>query len=260
MRRCVAALICATLLLSAPVRAQSQRLSIDARDIDLGDVIRLLAMQSGTNLIADGSIKPARVTLRLHDITFDEALSTLTQAYGLQAHRDGRIIIVGDATVMNRRYPDEALQSGTRTAVFPLGHAKPDEIKASMIDALPAGTVVVADKRTGAIIVSGNATTIERARRLIVALDAPSYGNGGSTLSKAFHLRNVRASDALKSLKGSVPDNVLVADDRQNVVIVTGNDEVQTTARALLESIDSPGKQGHVRGTRSGHLAADRFK
>ena len=243
MKRYFALLLCLSLLATPAARAQTQRLSIDARDIELGDVIRLLAMQSGTNLVPDGSIKPARVTLRLHDVTFEEALSTLTQAYGLQAHRDGRIIIVGDAGVMNRRYPDEATASGTKTAVFPLGHAKPDDLKASMLDALPAGTVVVCDKRTGSIIVSGSATTIERARRLIAALDAPSYGNGGSTISKAFHLRNVKASEAVKSLKGSVPENVLVADDRQNVVVVTGNDEVQTTARALLDSIDSPGKQ-----------------
>jgi type II secretory pathway component GspD/PulD (secretin) len=215
---------------TTPLHAQAQRLSIDARDIDLGDVIRLLAMQSGTNLVPDGSIKPVRVTLRLHDVSFDEALATLTQAYGLQAHRDGRIILVGDAAVMNRRYPDQTLPSGTKTVVFPLGHAKPDELKAPLVDALPTGTLVVCDDRTGSIIISANATTIERARRLIGALDAPAAGN-------------IKASDAVKALKGSVPDDALVADDRQNIVVVTGNDEIQTTAHSLLASIDNPGKQ-----------------
>jgi type IV pilus assembly protein PilQ len=243
MKRSLATLLGLTLLVGAPAHAQTQRLSIDARDTDLGDVIRLLAMQSGTNIVPDGSIKRDRVTLRLHDVTFEEALSTLTQAYGLQAHRDGRIIIIGDAAAMNRRYPDEALASGTKTAVFPLAHANPEDLKAAMADALPAGTVVVCDKRTGAIIVSGSATTIQRARRLIVALDAPSYGNGGSMVSSSFRLRNVKASEAVKSLKGSVADNVLVADDRQNVVVITGTQETQTTAHALLDSIDSPGKQ-----------------
>jgi type II secretory pathway component GspD/PulD (secretin) len=228
---------------TTPLHAQAQRLSIDARDIDLGDVIRLLAMQSGTNLVPDGSIKPVRVTLRLHDVSFDEALATLTQAYGLQAHRDGRIILVGDAAVMNRRYPDQTLPSGTKTVVFPLGHAKPDELKAPLVDALPTGTLVVCDDRTGSIIISANATTIERARRLIGALDAPAAGNGGSTSFKVVHLRNIKASDAVKALKGSVPDDALVADDRQNIVVVTGNDEIQTTAHSLLASIDNPGKQ-----------------
>lgn len=235
--------LCLTLVVSPAAMAQPQRLSIDAHDIELGDVIRLLAMQSGTNLVPDGSIKPVRVTLRLHDITFDQALSTIAEAYGLQAHRDGRIIIVGDAAVMNRRYPDDGMSSGTKTAVFPLNHAKPDELKAAMVDALSPDTVVVSDKRTASLIVSGSATTLARARRLIAALDLPSYGNGGTNRSRTFRLRNLKASDAVRALKGSVPDNVLVADDRQNVVVVIGNDEIQTSAHALLESIDSPGKQ-----------------
>ena len=241
--RALSLAVCLMLAQTTAAPAGPPRLSIDARDTDLGDVIRLLAMQSGTNLVPDGSIKPLRVTLRLQDVSFDEALATISQAYGLQAHRDGRIIIVGDAAVMNRRYPDDGLSTGTKTAVFPLGHAQPDELKSALVDALPAGTVVVCDKRTGSIIVSANATTIERARRLIAALDAPSYGHGGSTSLHVFHLRNVKASDAVKALKGSVPDSALVAEDRQNVVIVTGNQELQTSAGALLSSIDSPGKQ-----------------
>ncbi len=244
MSRRIGTLLLAALLgVCSPSAAQPQRLSIDARDIDLGDVIRLLAMQSGINLVPDGSIKPARVTLRLRDVTFDEALNTIAQAYGLQAHRDGRIIIIGDAAMMNRRYPDDALSTGTKTTVFPLSHAKPDELKSALADALPPGTVVVGDKRTSSLIVSGNATTIERARRIIAALDAPLAGNRGSMRSSAYHLRDIKASEAVAALKGSVPENVLVADDRQNVVLVTGNDDVQTTARTLLQSIDGPGRQ-----------------
>jgi type II secretory pathway component GspD/PulD (secretin) len=243
MRRISALVLSLGLALAAPSAAVPVQLSIDARDTDLSDVIRLLAMQSGMNLVPDGSLKPIRVTLRLHDVTFDEALTTIAQAYGLQAHRDGRIIIVGDAAAMNRRYPGDELPGGTQTVVFPLGHAQPDDLKSALADALPPGTVVVCDKRTAAVIVSGSATTVERARRLIAALDAPAHTGGASTSLRTFRLRNVKASDAVKALKGSVPDNALVADDRQNVVVVTGGDELQTTARGLLESIDTPGKQ-----------------
>jgi hypothetical protein len=117
-RRIVALGLGLALLLAGPSAAGPARLSIDARDSDLGDVIRLLAMQSGTNLIPDGSIKPVRVTLRLRDVSFGDALATIAQAYGLQTHRDGRIIIIGDAAAMNRRYPDDELRSGTKRRCF----------------------------------------------------------------------------------------------------------------------------------------------
>jgi type II secretory pathway component GspD/PulD (secretin) len=243
MKRLLSALLVAALFQSAPAIAQGTRISIDARDTDLADVIRLLGVQSGMNIVPDGSIKPARVTIHLRDVTFDQALSSLSQAYGLQTHRDGNILIIGDATMMNRRYPDDGSQMGTKTAVFSLVHAHPDEIKAALMDALPAGTVVVSDKRTSSVIVSGSTATINRARTFVVALDGGPTTFTGGARSTTLQLQHVRASEAVKSLKGSVGESVLVADDRQNAVVITGNDDTQVTARALLTSIDNPGRQ-----------------
>jgi type II secretory pathway component GspD/PulD (secretin) len=230
-------------LIAAPAAAQVERFTLDARDVDLTDVIRLLGARSGQNVVADGSVKAQRVTLRLKDVTFDEALATLATAYALQTHRDGRIVIVGDAASMNRRFPDDVTPGGTQTAVFTLQHARPDDLVASLQNALPQGTVVVGDKRTGALIVTGSPSTVARARRLVAAFDAPVYGAGGTIATESIQLHNLRATDALKALRGAVPDGALFADDRQNVVVVSGNGELQTTARTLLSRLDAPGRQ-----------------
>ena len=79
-------------------------ISINARDTDLSDVIGLIARQSGLNIVADASVKPRRITFRLHDVDADTALATLAQAYDLQTHRTGNIVLIGDAAAMNRRY------------------------------------------------------------------------------------------------------------------------------------------------------------
>lgn len=233
----------AALLLSTPASAQSERFTLEARDVDLADVIRLLGARSGQNVVADGSVKPQRVTLRLRDVSFGEALATLLAAYGLQTHKDGRVVIVGDAASMNRRFPDDATPGGTQTAVFGLAHARPDDLASSLQNALAQGTVVVGDKRTGALVVTGSASTIARARRLIAALDAPGYGAGGTIATVSIPLHNLRATDAVKALRAAVPDNTLFADDRQNVVVVSGNTEQQTTVRTLLHDLDAPGRQ-----------------
>jgi type IV pilus assembly protein PilQ len=233
----------AVLALASPARAHVERFSIDAHDVELADVIRLLGAQSGNNIIADGSVKAQRITLRLNAVTFDEALSTIASAYGLQVHREGRITIVGDAAVMNRRYPDDAATSGTRTETMALRHARPDDIAPSLQSALAPGTLVLADKRTGALVITGNTTTIARARRLVEALDAPGYGAGGSVSLETIPLRNVRAADAARALKGLVPDTAIVPDDRQNAIVVNGNAEVLSAVRSLLTSIDAPSRQ-----------------
>ncbi len=145
-------------------------ISINARDTELSDVIGLIARQSGLNIVADASVKPRRITFRLHNVDADTALATLAQAYDLQTHRTGNIVFVGDATAMNHRY-------------------------------------------------------------------------GASTGAVSVALRNAKPSDAVKELKGVLPDASLIADDRSNTVVVSGGADAQTAATSLLSSIDVPGRQ-----------------
>jgi type IV pilus assembly protein PilQ len=145
-------------------------ISINARDTDLSDVIGLIARQSGLNIVADASVKPRRITFRLHDVDADTALATLAQAYDLQTHRAGNIVLIGDSAAMNRRY-------------------------------------------------------------------------GGSVGAVTVALRNAKPSDAVKELKGVLPDANLIADDRSNTVVVSGGADAQSAASSLLNSIDAPGRQ-----------------
>jgi type II secretory pathway component HofQ len=91
-------------LLSTSVLSAAENLiTIDVHDADISDVITLLAAQSGENIIIDDSIKPQRVMIHLHNVTFDRALSVLLSANGLQVHHIGNVLIVGSAEAMNRR-------------------------------------------------------------------------------------------------------------------------------------------------------------
>jgi len=150
-------------------------ISIDARNTELSDVIGLIARQAGLNIVADASVKARRITFRLHGVDAAVALATLAQAYDLQTHRSGNIVLVGDAASMNRRYAAGSPGDEPRTEIFALDNAKP--------------------------------------------------------------------SEALKQLKGALPDSSVVADDRSNTVVVTGKAELRSTARALLGGIDRPGRQ-----------------
>ena len=225
-----------------PARA-GERITLDARDTDVGDVIRLIATQSGANIVPDASIKAQRITFRLRDVDADTALATLAQAYNLQTHRMGNIVLIGDAATMNRRYSDDGDPSAAQTAIFALLRAKPDEAAATLLATLPAGTVAVADKRTSSVIVTANANTLLRARRLVAALDAPSGAGLGNAHATTIALSNAKPTDAVRALKGAVPDASVIADDRSNSLIVNGNAEVLETAKSLIAGIDRPGRQ-----------------
>lgn len=240
------AVVVATLLVltfARPGLSQGKMFSIDVHDTDIYDVIRLLGASGEVNLVPDSSIKHDHVTFRLRDVSFDEALRTLAQAFDLQIHREGSIVLIGSSAAMNRRFGVDA--GSTSIVVLPLHRAKADDVGKQLIDALPAGTVVVPDKRTATIVVTAGAATIARARSLVSALDAPGYGAESSGLVKsvALPLHYLKPSDAIKTIKASFPDANLVADDRQNAVIITGNEEIESAVSALVAAIDVPGQQ-----------------
>ncbi len=223
--------------------AQQPLITLDVHDADISDVIALLAAESGTNIVPDGSLKSDRITLHLRNVRFDEALDALVSAHGLQVRKQGNIFIVGAADTMNRRYDAANTPLGAQTAVIALQHAKPDEISKEIGDALPVGTVIVSDKRTGSIVVSGDADTVSRARRLVGALDAPAVGTENGGLTKTYRLKFVRTEDAIKQLKLLAPDGTFISAPEQNAVFVSGNDELQNQAMTLLQAIDRPSPQ-----------------
>lgn len=226
-----------------PCIAQVARISIDVHDADVADVIALLAAQSGINIVADSSIKPEKVTLHLHDVTFDDALTVLVESHDLQVRRQNGILIIGASDSMNRRYGDGNDPRSAKTVVLALAHASPQDVADEIRGGLPDGTVIVADKRTASVIVTGNADTIARARALAAALDAPAYAANSGNLAHVYQLRYLKPSEVGAALKGVLPDASYVADDAQNAVVVSGNEEVQHTAAQFLHSMDVPSPQ-----------------
>ncbi|MGA8533601.1 MAG: secretin N-terminal domain-containing protein [Candidatus Tumulicola sp.] len=229
------ALTCA--LLANPALANDGRnlLSIDVRDADISDVIALLAAESGVNVLTDGSVKPERITVHLHAVTFTDALRAIAAAHALQIHSESGILVVGTAEAMSRR------GAGT---VLPLRHAQPDDVARELADALPAGTVIDPDKRTGTVMVGGDADTIARARKLIAMLDSAPDGDAATAIvTVSYRLRYLRPDPVVTKLKSVVTEGAIIADDEQNAVLVTGSKRVQAAARSFIGSVDLPSTQ-----------------
>lgn len=232
--RVAAALLCVTLLGTSVGGA---RISLDVHGAALADVLTMLSEESGISVVADDSVKPTRVTLHLQNVTFDEALTVLTQANDLQVRRSGRVLIVGSADAMNRRY-DGGDALGARTAILRLAHAAPDDVAKELGVALPPGAVIVPDKRTNSVVISADRETIARARELVTALDAPQSGTSEVPTSEVYPLKYARADEAIKLLKVIVPTASVAADEDRNALVVAGDESTQGAVRAFLAKVD----------------------
>jgi type II secretory pathway component GspD/PulD (secretin) len=203
-------------------------ISIDVTDAGLDDVIALLAAESGINVVTDASVKPERVTLHLHGVTFDEALAAIVATHDLAVRREGGIVIVAAST---------AARAG-QTVVLPLQHAQADDVAKEVSQGLPAGATVIADKRTDSIVVTADAASIERARGLVELLDTAPRHSSSFAATQSYKLRYLKPDDVVAKLKALVPDGSFLPDEEQNAVLATGSERTQADAQAVIATLD----------------------
>ncbi len=240
MKRMLGTALCALAIActcAAPLRA-SAPISLDVRDLDIYDAVRLLSTQAAINVVVDSSVPHHPVTLRLQNVSFEEALQTLAQSNDLQTVRVGNVIYLGEGDAMNRRYPSG--NSGTRTRFFAVHNGDAVDVAKNVTDALPKGTIVTPDKRTSSVVVTGSPIAVARARGLIAALDSTGVGN------TVVPMRFVKASDALKAIQATLqiaPPASAYASDQQNAIVLTGSNDFITLANSLIARVDRPGQQ-----------------
>lgn len=231
----MATLLCLFLVAATP--GSGPRISLDVHGAALADVLTMLSEESGVSVVADESVKPERVTLHLANVTFDQALAVLTRSNDLQVRRSNGVLIVGAADAMNRRY-DEGDLLGSQTVILRLAHGVPDDVAKELGEALPPGAVIVADKRTGSVVISADRDTITRARDLVAALDTPESGSAGMQTTNVYPLKYEKAEDAAKLLKVVALNASVVADDDRNALVVAGDESAQAAVRAFLGKAD----------------------
>jgi type IV pilus assembly protein PilQ len=236
-RSFVLVVIAIILVSSTPARAAAP-ITLDIRDLDIYDAVRLLSTQSSTNLVLDSSVAHRTITLRLQGVSFDEALAALVQSNDLAVARLGKMIYLGTPDAINRRYASAS--SGNRTRTFVARNIPADALAKQLADALPPGTLVVADRRSATVIVTGPASSIERADRLLGVLDR------NELQSQTFPLRYLKAVDAARALQATatvVSPASIYPVDQQNAILATGSADFLARVGEIIATIDRPGQQ-----------------
>jgi len=75
-------------------RYRGEPISLDLKDADIKDVLRTFAELTGLNIAIDPDVKGS-VTVRLHDVPWDQALDLILKINGLGYVLEGNIVRVG---------------------------------------------------------------------------------------------------------------------------------------------------------------------
>lgn len=154
-----------------------QRISLDFKDADIKNVFRLLAEVSGRNLVVTGDVQ-RRVTLRLVDVPWDQALELLIDTNGLGKEEIGNVIRISSTEQLRRESDARAgvqkakeNEQPLETSYLSVNYATVKELLDKVKPALTPRGTLVADDRSNTIIVRDIRKGIEGANEIVSRLD-----------------------------------------------------------------------------------------
>lgn len=157
-----------------------KKISLDFKDADIQNVLRLIAEVSNKNIVISDAVK-GKVTIRLLNVPWDMALDVILKTYALEQEVLGPNILRIAPYSQLKKEREEALKAGEalergetlETRLLPVNYAKAKELE-SVIGRLkskrPDASILV-DTRTNSLIIRDLPPNIVEMAGLVEALD-----------------------------------------------------------------------------------------
>ena len=163
--------------LGGPERFTGKRISLDFQDAEISSVLRLIADVSGLNMVVGEAVK-SKVTLKLLNVPWDQALDLILKLNNLGQIREGNILWIDTLANITRLRDDAAKAKESTlkaeelvTRIIYLNYsdaAKSIDVAKSSLS--PRGEIKV-DSRTNALVVRDIQDNVARVERIIHDLD-----------------------------------------------------------------------------------------
>jgi type IV pilus assembly protein PilQ len=159
---------------------RGKKISLDFKDADIQNVLRLIAEVSQKNIVLSEAVK-GKVTIRLLNVPWDMALDVILKTYALDKEELGPNILRIAPYTQLKKEREEALKAeealerveALQTRVVPVNYAKAGDLEnllAKLKSKRPDATILV-DSRTNALIIKDLAQNIQDMTNLISQLD-----------------------------------------------------------------------------------------
>jgi type IV pilus assembly protein PilQ len=154
-----------------------QRVSLDFKDADIKNVFRLLAEVSGLNIVVTQDVQ-RRVTVRLIDVPWNQALDLLIDTNGLGKEQIGNVVRISTATQLKTESDNRAAaikakenEEILQTAYINVNYAKAKELVDKIKPWLSGRGQITMDERSNTIVVRDIKKNIDDANTMVSKLD-----------------------------------------------------------------------------------------
>jgi type IV pilus assembly protein PilQ len=158
-----------------------EKLSLNFQDIEVRSVLQLIADFTELNLVASDTVR-GRITLRLQNVPWDQALDLILKTKGLDKRKIGNVMLVAPADEIAAREKLE-LESQKqvkelaplRTEYLTVNYAKAKDVSTLVTESgfLSERGSITVDERTNVVLIQDTAANIDEVRFMLEQLDIP---------------------------------------------------------------------------------------
>jgi type IV pilus assembly protein PilQ len=157
-----------------------QKISLDFQDAEVSNILRLIADVSGLNMVVGEEVK-GKVTLKLFNVPWDQALDIVLKTKGLGQVREGNIIRI-DANANIAKQQDEAAKAkeaqvkaeDLKTLIIPINYAKASDLATTLKKNLSSRGDLTVNEATNSLIAKDVPQNIADIQQMIKLLDLPT--------------------------------------------------------------------------------------
>ncbi|MCX5707739.1 MAG: hypothetical protein NTY14_01955 [Candidatus Omnitrophica bacterium] len=215
--------------LGANVFAQQDKtITLDVKDMELTDVLRMIADQSALNIIASKNVK-GQVTINLQDIPVEKALESILMVNNCGYVKEGNIIQVYTLPELNQKEQFSQLY----TKVFRLQHVKAVDLKQTLSSLKSGRGKMEIEPKTNTIVVTDTQDGLSAIEKAVIEMDKKQE-------TRVYKLNYAKPLDVQKSLQSVIPaaEGDFLADDRTNSLVVTASPLLLDKMDTLISNWD----------------------
>ena len=257
-------------LLNSPASAQQapQRITTNFKDADITQIAEAVSAATNKNFIIDPRVR-AQVTMLsstpMTPAAFYEAFLAILQVHGFIAVPDGNVVkILPDAnarTIPSIDLPDRVSATSDEivTQVVDVKNISAAQLVPILRPLIPQYGHLAAYTPSNILIISDRASNVNRIIRIIRRIDQVGDQNVEIVLlQNASAAEIVRVINSLYTAQAAQQEGSpvkVVADERSNSVLISGDQSQRLRLRALVASLDTPLESGGDTQVRYLHFA-----
>jgi type II secretory pathway component GspD/PulD (secretin) len=222
------------IFISASVMAQQDKtITLDVKDMEITDVIRMIADQSGLNIITSKNVK-GQVTINLQDIPVEKALDAILTVNNCGYIKEGSIIQVYTLPELNQKEQFSQLY----TKVYHLVHVKASDLKQTLSTLKTGRGKLEVEPKTNTVVATDTQEGLKAIEDAINQMDKKME-------TRIYKLNYAKPSELQKNLQALIPvtEGDFLADERTNSLIVTASPILLEKMDALITNLDKQLRQ-----------------